>query len=216
MAAPASAPAAAAARGQPECSICTKPMQMPLALDCKHQYCFLCLKQAIELHSLSTCPTCRAPLSSHLIRDAEEGKRSIPVPAQDMSRWTYAGKTYGFWNYDFATDNLIEAAYQRLQQYQENPSSISPAPPSIIHVEIGAGQIFQIDLLNLVQKNLNNNRVRAIQRNRDENKNKTKGQAGIIVSRWTPNQINEAMAKATAAAARIPRQDAGSGGPAPG
>lgn len=95
------------------CCICLEiivPEKLPIELECKHKFCFLCIKGVYERDP--ACPLCRHAISDSIIQSA----KITLLPKRDIY-WFYAGRNGGWWMYDPTTTEQIEKEYQR---YQEN------------------------------------------------------------------------------------------------
>lgn len=113
------------------CPICYDTMLYPIKLDCKHTFCFLCVKGAF--HTTKTCPMCRSNIDKkliiHPVLDAEISKKSTKKlfkesnelkQSSDIS-WFYESDRdkHTWWKFDLKTSLEIEKFYQEFLSQKE-------------------------------------------------------------------------------------------------
>ena len=97
-----------------ECCICFCQMKLPYFLECKHIFCYLCIKQSL-FSGNKKCPMCRNPISNDIIENASSKFQ------EPESLWLYASRSKdGWWYYDENTSDIIEKGWQN---YNNGPKS---------------------------------------------------------------------------------------------
>lgn len=91
-----------------ECAICLEDIYLELELPCKHKFCFMCIKQNIEISS--TCPMCRKKFSSNIL------EKSSTKQLEENIKWMYRGRNNGWWCYTTYLNLQIEQRYQKYQK----------------------------------------------------------------------------------------------------
>ncbi|CAK1360786.1 unnamed protein product [Cercospora beticola] len=119
-------------------------MSDPARTNCRHFYCFECLKAWLE--SNNTCPTCRTQLFEETDRITEQDVEAQtgflpPVPPRGVSRSGDLHRTL-----DFIIERLreLEATVSRLEEAPTSPAGVGsvagqgnqePPPPTEQHVD---------------------------------------------------------------------------------
>lgn len=146
------------------CSICLNdPPINAIKLNCKHIFCFLCVKGAAENNN--RCPICRSEITQDFWFNQHQiiGATRIPTATQDGKYWFYEAYD-GWWMYDPETAKEIEQAYQM---------------GNTKHEQLIAGFIYCIDYEKMVQRRRDGySRSRKIRR-ATLNLENIKGVAGI-------------------------------------
>lgn len=103
-----------------ECPICRESITLPFTLECKHTFCYLCIKRASQENR--RCPLCRRRITY----DLEIQGRITPQdePRVQHYTWVYAGANVGFWQFDPRSDEEIERAYQKFVRKEPNSESL--------------------------------------------------------------------------------------------
>lgn len=150
------------------CSVCLEEPSIPIRLKCQgsHMFCFLCLKQSLIVDK--RCPLCRDEIDVEIVKDSTNASLSPPEWV-----WQYAGRRFGYWNYDPTTNKEIEEGYQTFLSNNEDER---------IEIIIGA-KTYEINyplgtqLLKEVDGTLS--KPRSIRRVKEEDSDSGKGTAGI-------------------------------------
>lgn len=150
------------------CAICLQPIKLGYNLQCKHSFCYLCLKEAM-LKSCNTCPLCRHSIDLTIIENAKTSS-NIHIDS-NKSIWLYSGRNDGWWYYDTETDTIIEHAYQ---QFIIHPDKSS------IDITI-LGKSYTIDFNDMKQRSLY--ATRSIKRESEIDKSQIKGIAGLQLAK---------------------------------
>jgi len=161
------------------CSVCLGEPSIPIRLKCQglHIFCFLCLKQSLILDK--RCPLCRDVIDVDDLEDYKEDFFEIVKDSTNASLsppewiWQYAGRRFGYWNYDPTTNKEIEEGYQSFLSNNENEriEIIIGAKTYEIHYPLGTQRLKEVD--GTLSK------PRAIRRVKEENSDSGKGTAGI-------------------------------------
>lgn len=126
------------------CCICLEKPKLPYQLDCKHQFCYLCLKFAMLSNTL-TCPLCRSEVSPDVLEKASlentskinntNSKTKLDIDFEKITNneihdkstkninkyhWLYSGRQEGYWKYDNMSQTLIESEYRKWLEKEDN------------------------------------------------------------------------------------------------
>lgn len=100
-----------------DCPICGDEISLPFTLECKHRFCYLCIKRAYE--DKQACPYCRASISIDIANSARIASSARDTLVKRTTGeneanhvWVYAGANCGFWQYSPRHSEEIEAGYQ--------------------------------------------------------------------------------------------------------
>ncbi|KAK3091170.1 hypothetical protein FSP39_017682 [Pinctada imbricata] len=133
-----------------ECSVCLQPCIHPVQLECRHIFCFLCVKGAA--HRSKRCALCRSEISAEFFANPkllrfEDLEQTMKFDNQ--YQWFYQGGN-GWWQYDDRTSQEIEARHKNGEKVFEL---------------LIAGFLYIIDLENMIQVRRNDrSRKRKIRR----------------------------------------------------
>lgn len=108
--------------------ICLDPISLPLEIQCKHSFCFLCLKgvydSAIDAGEDSgSCPLCRGPIDDSVFDQAKLSTvewESRNAKERDSWQWKYSGRTSGWWLFEDRANVQLEEGYQKFLQAQRD------------------------------------------------------------------------------------------------
>jgi len=152
------------------CVICLEPPKNKISLSCSHIFCYLCIKQ-LYISCNKKCPLCREDIDNNVYENAKEDEDKI---LENGYYWLYSGRNKGWWIYDDATCEIIEDAYTKFIN-DNNESSIDI---TII------GKEYIIDFVNMLQINkIHNNRTRKIRKvfiDKDSCDKNIKGISGLF------------------------------------
>ncbi|CAG2108546.1 unnamed protein product [Medioppia subpectinata] len=164
-----------------ECAVCLDRCLNGVRLDCRHVFCYLCVKGSAQ-QSNNRCPVCRHPIAHnyfdrpdligavhwrHTADDDRDDERNEDggdgsERSDDNMEWQYEGRN-GWWLYDCRTSRDIHKAYKA------NEPSLEV---------LVAGFVYVIDLQRMIQyRRLDPNRIRRIRRQPLDPT--TKGVAGL-------------------------------------
>lgn len=93
-----------------DCPICGEEILLPYTLECKHRFCYLCIKRAYE--DKRSCPYCRADIRADIAKSAHIVHTPKEEKSQETYMWLYAGANCGFWQYTSRHSEEIEKGYQ--------------------------------------------------------------------------------------------------------
>jgi len=175
-----------------ECCVCLQSYSLPHKLSCGHVFCFLCIKEIINVVA-PTCPLCRAVVPTADIENAKMSTEDFEKN-QRVFQWEYSGKKGGWWAYE-------EAAMQQIEEYCVHwvkgkvtaGGPVKPATPAAAvgfvvsdpsqcyEIEVGT-RIYLIDFDNMVQYPKGQpHRQRKIRRKAKlQRSGSLKGQAGLF------------------------------------
>lgn len=105
------------------CAICKDSYKYPIELNCKHKFCFLCIKFAKE--TSNECPLCRAQITTDL--SAIEMNDTVAPNAITgefpCSKWFFSSRDgRSWWYYDASDSSMIERGYQNWKSKKEGSS----------------------------------------------------------------------------------------------
>ncbi|KAI6657184.1 E3 ubiquitin-protein ligase [Oopsacas minuta] len=154
-----------------ECPICLQYPNYPIELDnCKHVFCFLCIKGVCL--RISRCPICRAEIPRDIAfagiteNQLLNGTGTKEVSKQSTDAYWYYEGYRGWWEYDSVTGSKIEQAFQsgehKLNVYL-----------------FGYNYTINLDKMQQCRED-STNRVRKILRNEVQMDSDKKGVAGIF------------------------------------
>ena len=103
---------------RPKCSLCNYELFNPLQLDdCGHIFCFTCT----SLHNIKNtkyCPICKTQsIKSSLLPCNYCKKSSFDYVSDNRPLWSYEGRNYGWWLFNFENNDEIEVLYQHYMNY---------------------------------------------------------------------------------------------------
>ena len=133
-----------------ECSVCLQPCIHPVQLECRHIFCFLCVKGAANRSK--RCALCRSEIDPDFFSNPKLVRYEDlenTVRFDNQFQWFYQGGN-GWWQYDDRTSQEIEAKHKVGEKVFEL---------------LIAGFLYIIDLENMVQVRRNDrSRKRKIRR----------------------------------------------------
>lgn len=203
-------------KGQPlECAVCLQTCVHPVQLQCRHIFCFLCVK-GVAIQS-KRCPMCRREIPQDYLEhpDLVQGSLELALASEEVgvatvddseepkaaeTRWFYEGRN-GWWEYDFRTGQELE------HFFKEGESTCEM---------LIAGFLYTIDFTNMLQYRRNEpNRRRRIKRDLLSNIQNWKGVAGLRLataqssstddaSQSTADQLSDNLASLTLGAGALP------------
>lgn len=162
-----------------QCSICLKKVTLPHTLECKHIFCFICIKFS-TLSNGSRCPMCRNEYDKHILDDVIIEDEDNDIKELDI-KWYYAGRNDGYWQYDNVTTELLEESYQEWTKNNSNSSDLNYFPiygtsedslleHGLIPVAVGDINNFYYNFEEMYQYNHRNGAIRNIVRyGKDDN-----------------------------------------------
>jgi hypothetical protein len=156
-----------------KCPICQDFFKYPIELNCKHQFCFLCIKFAHELSPI--CPLCRSPITTDLSAiSMNEINVTLLNGGYPCTKWLFSSRDErSWWYYDECDSNVIEHAYQNwndehqriVNQQDTNNSDGNVAQPTIQQFDITIGPYpYIIDFERMEQISTDHQRRRKIMR----------------------------------------------------
>lgn len=108
------------------CPICFNNICVTINLECKHSFCFNCIKAiALEKTYHAKCPLCNQRLNKHIIDKIlnRPHKLNHNVNEEALSNlpayWFYGGRDRSWWAYDVPCMLAIEDLYQRYQKGED-------------------------------------------------------------------------------------------------
>lgn len=170
------------ASGLKLCIICYDEIINKVALECKHEFCFSCIKGSL-IQNGTECPLCRHKISSNyrnmILKTPEKLCGKIEdFEIDDDAVWIYSGKHSGWWYFDPKANKSVEELYQLFKNKQltnqNNQVSI-------------CGYLFSFNFDDMEQKNKQNGAIRHVKRLPEDEleafqaKNQIKGICGIKV-----------------------------------
>lgn len=97
------------------CCICQEEYNLPVALSCGHNFCYLCIKGVVitnNNYGLTKCPLCRTDIDIDM-DDCHVNTYLCNEQCESNIVWQYAGRNYGFWDYDNKSCIILEEEYEK-------------------------------------------------------------------------------------------------------
>lgn len=117
------------------CVICYEKLQSPIILPCDHEFCYQCLKTTLVFGNYK-CPQCRCIVPDNFLEKAIAAKSTSTFIIDDGVKWMYSGRQNGWWFYENSHNQIIEEAYQKMQNWDDEMTTFTNLKPHSIKIEI--------------------------------------------------------------------------------
>lgn len=96
------------------CPICSDSSKHPCILPCNHTFCYLCIKQyvnvALKQHEIMfSCPICRASTNRNVLYDRSTTHTETSESFSDA--WKYEARSGGWWYFSSEHSALLSEAH---------------------------------------------------------------------------------------------------------
>jgi len=92
------------------CNLCQRCMIEPIHLNCKHEFCFTCIRNYCN-QSGNECFVCRSKIDRNIFRNY----KSDNIQFESKFYWLYEGKNESWWCYDKRSNDRIEKLYNNFK-----------------------------------------------------------------------------------------------------
>lgn len=152
-----------------DCTICFKPTNLEVQLNCKHTACYLCVKQQIN-NGMDRCLLCNKKFKKNILEQQIDPENDIKNIA-----WYYSSVNSGkWWLFDPVSSDKLESLYDQFSNDPDYDMNINP-------VEISGTNYFY-DFETMIQKS-DHGKTRKVKR---EVNSKTDTAIGVAGAKYTP------------------------------